>query len=689
MQASRRLSIGYLKIFLTLGLCCLLIGVIGFFLVRNHTLEAFQKELTTQNNNTIFYDIDSQPFHLIRGAEDRKYVPLSQTSRYLQKAVVAIEDGRFFQHIGFDPIRIVGATLRFIAHPSAAQGASTITQQLVKLTLLSPERTLSRKLKELMMALALETKYTKAEILEFYLNKVYLGHRNYGVENAALNYFHKNAKDLTLAESAFIAGLVKKPEGYSPFVNLKGARARQILVLRRMLTLKWITKDQFKAAINEHILIRQRRKADLKLAPYFTNEVLFSLKEHFTSREIYGGGLKVYTTLERPAQEGLERVIDDRLAKPRTFDQIGAVSLDPATGFIHALVGGADFSQSEFNRATQARRQPGSAFKPILYATALSRGVKPNDVFLDAPVQYSNNLDDAELDFYEPENFSGEYMGDITMSHALKVSNNVVSVQILKQIGTNALARTAKRFGLKIPKDKGLCLALGCAEVTLLGLTNGYSAFANNGLVQQPVFVLKVTDSAGKLLYEYKPKPAFPAISSAQAYQMNRMMQGVVQFGTGRAARIEEASGGKTGTSDNFRDAWFIGFTASRVTGFWIGNDNNTPMNHEVGGRTPARLWKAFMMSLPKSGYEKTFAIHPDFEDYRVCNVSGKLATEFCPTASWYPLRKDSAPQDDCDVHGPRGTLPFDHGAIAEPMPNDRNDESIPEVQFPEFRPLD
>jgi len=687
MQASRRFQFSYLKALSALGVLCLIAGLIGFYFVRKHTLEEFQKELVSQNNNTVFYDIDSKPFHLIRGAEDRKYVPLAKTSRNLQKAVVAVEDGRFFQHLGVDPIRIVGVIVRYIANPRHAQGASTITQQLIKLSLLSPERTLSRKLKELFMALALETKYSKAEILEFYLNKVYLGHRNYGVENASLNYFHKNAKDLSLAESAFIAGLIKKPEGYSPFVNLKGARARQILVLRRMLTLKWITKLQFNQAINEHILIRQRRKADLKMAPYFTNQVLSELKGMFTGAQIFGGGLKVYTTLERPAQQSMEKVINQRINKPRTFDQVAGVSLDPTTGFVHALVGGVDFSESEFNRATQARRQPGSAFKPILYATALSRGLKPNDVFLDAPVQYSNGISEDEPDFYEPENFSGEYLGDITMAHALKVSNNVVSVQILKQIGTNALARTASRFGLDIPKAKGLCLALGCAELSLLDLTNSYSAFANNGLVQKPVFVLKVTDASGTLLYEYKPKPPFPAISAAQAYQMNRMLQGVVEFGTGRAARIEEATGGKTGTSDNFRDAWFIGFTASRVTGFWIGNDNNTPMNRETGGRTPARMWRGFMNQLPKSGYEKTFSIHPDFEDYRVCNVSGKLATEFCPTASWVPLRKDSAPQDDCDVHGPgqfelspeKGEPSYDESAPGE---------TVPQVEFPEFFPI-
>src|SRR3989339_385440 len=233
------------QILIALGFLIVLGLSLWFMMVRGDALKAFSEELATQNNNTVFYDIDGQPFHVIQGEEDRKYVALAQTSKNLQMAVVAIEDGRFFQHFGFDPIRIGGAILRYIKNPNAAQGASTITQQLVKLTLLSPERTLNRKVKELFMAIALESHYSKAQILEFYLNKVYLGHRNYGVENASLNYFHKNSKDLTLAESAFIAGLIKKPEGYSPFVNLKGARTRQILVLMRMRALNWISKTEF------------------------------------------------------------------------------------------------------------------------------------------------------------------------------------------------------------------------------------------------------------------------------------------------------------------------------------------------------------------------------------------------------------------------------------------------------------
>ena len=656
-----------LALLLLLGVALL---VLIFSIFRSQTLATFEEERRFQNNNTIFYDLEGQPFHVIQGEEDRKYVSLSKTSRNLQMAVVAIEDARFFQHYGFDPIRIFGATLRYLKNPSAAQGASTITQQLVKLSLLSPERTLSRKLSELWMAIALESHYSKPEILEFYLNKVYLGHRNYGVENAALNYFHKSAKDLTLAEGAFIAGLIKKPEGYSPFVNLKGARTRQLLVLMRMHALGWISKEEYQAAISEHILIRQRRQSDLNLAPYFITHVLTDLKQRYSTNQIYGGGLRIYTTLNRKYQTALEQVIRERFAQPRSFEEVGAVSLDPGTGFVLALVGGSDFNQSEFNRVTQAMRQPGSSFKPILYAAALSQGIRPYDTFVDEPVQYANGNGQDEPAYYEPENYSGEYMGEITLAQALKVSNNIVSVEVLKKVGIPNLAKVAARFGLEIPPEKGLCLALGCAEINLLNLTRAYGAFANEGQLNPAVFILKVTDSSGRVLEEYKPVPSVPVLSPAQAYQMNLMLQEVVNAGTGRAAKLDsEPVGGKTGTSDNYRDAWFIGYTAGLVSGFWVGNDNNRPMENETGGKTPARLWKAYMTSLPAGEFEKTLPVNPDFMEVELCNVTGKKANPYCPSVSWYPVRREELPLKECDQHDEAAAAQRVDGLEAEPYP--------------------
>ncbi|MDX2469701.1 MAG: PBP1A family penicillin-binding protein [SAR324 cluster bacterium] len=627
-----------------------LVFLVLFFIFKSSVITEFNRNQRSQNNNTIFYDIDRQPFHVIKGEEDRKYIPLKRISRNLQMSVVAVEDARFFKHFGFDPIRLVGATLRLLKPGASLHGASTITQQLVKLSLLTPERTFTRKLKELFMAIAMEVEFSKAEILEFYLNKVYLGHRNYGVENAALNYFHKSAQDLTLAEAAFIAGLIKKPEGYSPYSNIKGARTRQILVLKRLRTIGWITQERYKAALNERIQIRRRKHADLKMAPYFTTHVLSVLKERYSRDDIYGGGLRVFTTLHRGRQKTLKKVIDERFKKPKSFSQVGAVSMDPETGFVSALVGGIDFDISEFNRVTQAKRQPGSSFKPILYTTALTRGVKPNDSFVDEPIKYSRGGFSETQEYYEPANFSGNYLGPITMAQALKRSNNVVSVQILKQIGVPALVRTAKRFGIDIPDDKGLCLALGCGEVTLLQLATAYGVFANDGQMNLPVFILKVTDSTGKVLEEYRPQKSIPVITPGQAFQMNRMLQNVVNAGTGRGAKIDQVAGGKTGTTDSFRDAWFMGFTSELVTGIWVGNDDNSPMNHETGGRTPARLWKAYMTAIDRNK-DNAFSTNIEFEEYLICDASGRLATSWCEETSWYPLRPEAAPQEECTLH--------------------------------------
>ncbi|MCP4753451.1 MAG: PBP1A family penicillin-binding protein [Proteobacteria bacterium] len=635
------------------GVLVFFILFVSFLVFKANTVSRFSQIQAAQSNNTVFFDIDRKPFHIIRGIENRKYVKLKYISRKLQMAVVAIEDSRFFQHFGFDPIRIAAVIIRLLKKDATLQGASTITQQLVKLTLLSPEVTLSRKIKELFMAVALEMEYSKAEILEFYLNKVYLGHRNYGVENVSLNYFHKPTSELTLAESVFIAGLIKKPEGYSPFVNLKMARIRQILVLKRMKALKWITRKEFMAAVNERILIRQRRQSGFQIAPYFTNHILLRLKQKYGHKLIYGGGLRIYTTLDRKMQRAMEQVKGKRLAEERSFEEIAGVSFEPATGFVKAMVGGADFHKSEFNRVTQAKRQPGSSFKPILYATTLAQGVKPNEVFWDEPTQYTRAVGD-EVEIYEPGNISGEHLGQITMSYALRISNNVVSVQLLNKIGIQTLVRSAERFGIKLPGERGLCLALGCGELTLLQLVGAYSVFANQGYRNEPVFVLKITDSQGKVLEKYQPQKEIQVISQNQAFQMNRMLQDVVNFGTGRNARTGMLSGGKTGTSDNNRDAWYVGFTPDLVTGFWVGNDDNTPMDNELGGRTPARLWRSYMQSIPAPAVQKGFAINENFEEFLICNNSGKLATELCPRATWYALSKSEPPLEYCEIHNER-----------------------------------
>ncbi len=633
-----------------IGIIALAILLIAFLFFKTQTIRKFSSIQAAQNVNTVFYDINQKPFHVIQGVEDRKYVALKNVSSNLQKAILAVEDARFFQHFGFDPIRIVSAVLKAFTSDGPMQGASTITQQLVKLTLLSPERTIQRKVKEGLMSIALEAEYSKEQILEFYINKVYLGHGNYGVENASLNYFHKSTSDLTIAESAFIAGLIKKPEGYSPYVNLKKTRQRQLLVLRRMLTLGWINKEEYIAAANERLLIRDRRKGDLKIAPYFVSHVLQQLKQDYGHNMIYGGGLHIYTTLDMSYQLAMKEVVDRRIEQDRSFEQVAGVSIDPATGFVKALIGGVDFFSSEFNRVTQAQRQPGSSFKPIVYATAMINDIKSNDVFWDEPTQYSRLVDD-ELEIYEPGNYTGEHQGQITVSYALRTSNNVVTVQILNKIGIPKLAYQAKKFGIELPSERGLCLALGCGETTLLQLVDAYTTFANQGYRNEPVFVLKITDSNGKILERYTPEGEIEVIPVKVAFKINRILQDVVNLGTGINAKLDIPMAGKTGTSDLNRDAWFVGFTPDLVTGFWIGNDDNEPMIDEAGGKTPARLWKAYMQALPAQEIQKNFPIHEDFEEHLICDNSGMLATAWCPNKAWYALERDEVPHSYCNLH--------------------------------------
>jgi penicillin-binding protein 1A len=598
----------------------------------------------------VFFDLDRQPFHIIRGVEDRRYVELDQISRSLQLSVVAIEDGRFFRHLGFDPIRITAVVLRLFRKDASLQGASTITQQLIKLTLLSPEIRLRRKVMEILMAIAIERSYTKAEILEFYLNKVYLGQGSYGVENAARHFFQKTAAELTLAESALLAGLIKKPEGYSPFVDLEMARRRQVLVLNRLLDLGWISDLQYRTAFAEQLIIRERPSGENQLAPHFTAHVLQLLKHQFGDRMIYGGGLRIYTTLDRQLQQQMTAAIEEQFIESSAFSEVAGLSLDPATGFVKAMVGGIDFTKSKFNRATQARRQPGSSFKPILYATALTAGIKPNDVFWDEPTQYTRRMGD-DLEIYEPGNHSGNHLGPMTAAYALKTSNNVVSVQILNQIGIPALMQKAAEFDLALPNRQGLCLALGCGETTLERLVSAYGVFANQGLRNPPVYILKITDAAGKTLFSYRPGPEIRVLSRDQTFQMNHMLQETVNHGTGRNARIDRPAGGKTGTSDWNRDAWFVGYTPELVTGFWVGNDDNSPTIGETGSRTPAILWRTYMQSIPTAETPRRFAINENFEEYLLCNQSGRQASAHCPNTSWYALRPEEAPLDHCPLH--------------------------------------
>jgi penicillin-binding protein 1A len=708
------------------GLFCVVLGVIaGFELWAPRVVEEFRSVSANTPNNTLIFADNGDLVAAIQGAEDRHYVPLDRINPYMQKAAVAIEDRRFFVHKGMDPIRLAGAIWADLKSLSYEQGGSTLTQQLVKLSLLSSERTLRRKVKELFMAVALEQQMPKLQILEAYLNRVYLGNGVYGVEKAARAYFNKPAADLTLNEAAFLAALIKKPEGYLqaaeegsdsaylPLEKLGPLMRRQRQVIETLRQIGWISEDDYRAGLKEPLTVL-RPRPELTTAPYFVQQVLKELKDLLAVSHISGRGYRVYTTLDPRQQEIAQELVASVARTHREASQAALVALEPSTGYVRALVGGVNYQQSQFNRATQALRQPGSAFKPLLYAAALERGFTPTAVFYDEPVRFSWGerqgqfqrsmsmgltpslslprgeaqpapaaaesageppTDPAATEqVYEPRNFD-EFYGlpalrradaegpadrRMTLGRALELSSNVIAVQLLDQLGMNALAQQTKRWDIPIKTHNGLCVALGCSETTLLALTSAYASFANGGLRAAPVFIQKVTNSNGDVLFQHVPYPQDQVVSPWTAFQMRKLLEGVIERGTGMRARIGRPAGGKTGTNDGPRDTWFIGFTADLVAGVWIGNDDNRPMPSELGGRTTARLWSEFMRQAPTKGRSAAFPEPPEeYVGMKICNLDGQVAQPGCPDAGIYYFRESDIPPDAfATVSAGQGTVP-------------------------------
>jgi penicillin-binding protein 1A len=699
------------------GLFCIAFGVIvGFELWAPKVVEEFHAVAASTPNNTLIYADSGELVAAIQGAEDRHWVPLAKINPYMQKAAVAIEDRRFFLHKGMDPVRLAGAIWADLKTLSYEQGGSTLTQQLVKLSLLSSERTVQRKVKELFMAMALEQQLPKLQILEAYLNRVYLGNGVYGVEKAAQVYFNKSAADLSLNEAAFLAALIKKPEGYLqaaddgsdstalPLSKLEPLLRRQRLVLETLHRVGWISDEEFRASAKQPLTVL-RPRAELSTAPYFVQQVLKELKELLAVSHISGRGYRVDTTLDLHRQQVAEELAARVARENKEAGQAALVALEPATGYVRALVGGVDYQRSQFNRATQAQRQPGSAFKPLLYATALEHGFTPTAVFYDEPVRFSWGQASGQFQrhvslgvtlpgappgadppgepaaappvdgaspgapaplgepeqVYAPHNFDGRYglpalaRGEsesapdrrMTLGRALELSSNVIAVQLLDQLGMSALAQQTRRWEIPIKTQNGLCVALGCSETTLLALTSAYGSFANGGLRVPPVFIKKVTNSNGDVLFQYVPYPPEPVLSPWTAFEMRKLLQGVIDRGTGTRARIGRPAGGKTGTNDGPRDTWFIGFTPELVAGVWIGNDNNRPMPSEQGGRTTARVWAEFMRAALPPGAPGRFPEPPEtYVGMKICNLDGQVAQPDCPDADTYYFRESDIPPE-------------------------------------------
>ncbi|MEE9530366.1 MAG: penicillin-binding protein 1A [Syntrophobacteria bacterium] len=586
--------------------------------------------------------------------EKRVPVDLEEIPPYLRQAIVATEDRRFYEHAGLDWRGIGRALLKDIRAGRFKEGGSTITQQLAKVLFLNPEKTISRKLKEALLALQIERRYRKDEILTLYLNQIYLGGGAYGVEAAANGYFGKHVWELGLAECALIAGLPRGPTFYSPLINQDRAVSRRAFVLRNLLDTGYITEEQYQQAVKEPLRLASRSSAGT-MAPYFVSFVRPQLEEILGENLLYRGGLTIQTTIKEHwqgvAKEALQNGLAALEARHRTEDegteqpQGAVIILDAHTGMIRAMVGGRNYESSQFNRATQAYRQPGSAFKPIIYAYALEKGYTQADRIWDAPVSYPQ----AGGKVWEPQNYSGRFEGEITLRKGLEISENIVTIKLLERLGPSPVVDFAHHLGIGSVLRSNLSLALGTSEVILLELASAYQVFANGGIWVEPSGIVEVLDHNGRSLW--KPVPASRLVLSQESgYILTDMLKGVIQRGTGRAAsHLTWPLAGKTGTTEKSRDALFVGYSPALVTAVWVGKDRGSSLGEkETGARAALPVWRTIMEKvLPETrpeDFEKPEAITSVRMDVR----SGLLANGECEDVVEAAFIKGTEPTEYC-----------------------------------------
>jgi len=777
------------QIFKYLILSCVALGLSGLIglgaayfyvsssLPRVETLSDYRPPLITRiysDDGTIIAEYSR---------ERRILVPIDKLPWQLVQAFVAAEDSNFFKHQGIDLLSILRAALKNVKAGGIAQGGSTITQQVAKQLLLTSERSFSRKFKEAILAHRMENALSKKEILYLYLNQIYLGHRAYGVEAAAENYFDKSVEQLTLAECAILAGLPQAPSRYSPYRHYKRAIERQQYVLQRMTEEGYITPAEAEEARREKVEIRPRLNTHLEETAYFNEQVRRYLEERFGTEQLYTGGLEVYTSINIPMQQAAEKAVRDNLRnhdkrqgyrgplqlledqaqdnfledqikalKEQPLEQgalVKALVIDgdskqivcligeheghieikdsrwaaplsvvssevessgnaergkpsripigslievevlqipatgplqlalnqqplgqgaliasaPETGQIKAMVGGYDFADSQFNRAIQAKRLPGSAIKPIIYAAALDKGYTPGSVILDTPLIYEEIDKQGVLSAWKPRNYEEKFYGPTSFRQALAHSRNVVTIKILEDIGVRYVANYAKKLGIETPLTQDLTMALGSTAVTPIEMLNAYSVFANGGVRVSPSYINKIVDRNGRVLESVDPadfangidpdqrmirKPPRRVISAETAYLITNIMESVVREGTGwRAKALGRPSAGKTGTTNDLKDAWYVGYIPQLACVSWVGYDQERPLGRsETGSKAAAPAWVAFMQEAIKQYPAKDFAIPDEIEFYPIDEQTGKLLAEDDPKARIEAFASGSAPTE-------------------------------------------
>ncbi|HAJ61970.1 MAG TPA: penicillin-binding protein [Cyanobacteria bacterium UBA8543] len=550
------------------------------------------------SETTYIYDVKGRSLASLHGEANREVVKLDKITPNLKRAVLAMEDSHFYSHHGINPNSVGRALLINREQGRVVEGGSTLTMQLVKNLFLKPERKFSRKVAEAVMAIRIEQIFTKDQILEMYLNQIYWGHNNYGIQTAAESYFNKSSDQLNLAESAMLAGLIQSPEEYSPFVNLEKAKERQSLVLNRMRELGWITAAEEEAARKQKVKLGKLTSWQTSELPYVTEAVVNELNERFGRDAVLKGGMRVQTTIDYNFQRMAEESVRRAHNNLRVYaDQIALAAVDPRTHFVKAVVGGVRYKKSQYNRAIQARRQPGSAFKPFVYYTAFATGkYSPSSTVYDGPVSYRDGSG-----WYSPRNYGGGYSGAMSIRTALTMSTNVPAVKIGKAVGLDKVIETCRTLGIKSPMEPVTSLPLGAIGVTPLEMAGSYATFASNGWHSDTTIIVRVTDSAGNVLLDNTPKPRLVLDPWATA-SLTSVLQSVVTSGTGKHAQIGRPAAGKTGTTSSERDIWFVGYVPQLSTAVWVGNDNNRPIGGgATGGVYAAPIWRNFMLKALKN----------------------------------------------------------------------------------------
>ena len=573
-------------------------------------LEDFKPNIVTK-----FYSEDGEVIKTFTAYTYDK-IDLKDVPDQLKNALIATEDKNFYKHHGYDLLGIVRSSIQNVIARRTVQGASTLTQQLSRILFLSNERTFTRKIKELEISARIEKTISKDQILEMYLNNVYLGSGAYGVSAASKIYFNKKLNQLTLPELAMIAGLPQAPSVYNPYNNKDLAIKRRNQVLKRMLTMKYITEDEYKKAIDAPLhLSSVPQLYTTNKAPYFSDYVVKEMEKlGFEETDIIHGGYKVVTTLDSKAQEAANESILKNMRAwglTKSSQQAAVFSFSPIDGRILVFAGGKNYGETQYDRVTQSVRAPGSAFKPIVYAAAMEKGITPNDIVDDSPITIGN---------WSPHNSSHRYRGKIPVYKALMISSNVCAARMIQEVGIRSVIQLARVLGISTPLEYDYTISLGSNGVKMFEFVRAYGAFANGGYIVQPYAIERIEDSRGRVLYRASKTKSSHQLSLKTAAEMTAMLKTVILSGTGTAANIGKPAAGKTGTTDDNKDAYFVGYTPDIVTGVWVGDDNNKKISGLYGGTIPARIWKDIMTVATRDYGAKDF-------DYPVIELSNYSAS--------------------------------------------------------------